>query len=884
MATQSAPLLAFNRGVISPLGLSRIDLQRLALAAELQTNWVPRVLGSMTLRPGFKFLGGTHNNAKARYFDAVFSHTDKVLLEFTDSIMRVWRDDAVVTRPVVTTVTTNGNFTSNVTGWTDADQTGAASSWQTGGYLALKGTDFSAAIRRQSITVSAANQNKLHALRIIVTLGRVYLRVGTTTGGQEYVTEQTLEAGIHSIAFTPTTAALEIQLSGRTLYETLVDSINFEAGGILTLPTPWTLAIMPAMRYEQSADVIWVASDRAIQQRRIEKRSNDSWSIILYQPEDGPYRSQNLLPRSIGSSATRGDVSLSADDDIFHASHVGAIFKLESGGQLVTAALTGDQQFSDYVKVTGVNADRDYVVKITGTWSGTIRLQRSIGEVGGWTSIKAYTANIAADNINDSLDNSIVYLRIGFELGDYTSGTATVSIQYDGGSITGVVRVTAFTDSQNVDGVVLKQLGGTAATMNWSEGAWSDYRGYPTSVALFDGRLSWQGLDNNTMSVSDAFASFDPDVEGDSGPIIRSIGSGPVDTINWTLPLQRLILGGGEAEHSVRSSSFDEPLTPTNYSVKPCSTLGSANVEAVIIDKTGIFVEKSGEAIFELSTANNNGDFDYSAEELTLLAPEITDSGVTRMAVQRRPDTRLHVVCEDGHAAILIRNQIENVRCWIRIAMYFNTDLIEDVVTLPGTKEDQVYYAVSLDGVRYLAKWATEAECVGGDLNKQADMFVEYSGSPVNSLSGLSHLEGREVVVWGDGKDLGSFTVSGGSISFGAATYSNLVAGVTYLGIFKSAKLATTTTITRKKIIDHIALNLVNTHYQGLKFGPSFEYLDSLPLVENGAKTDADTIWESYDQDSIEFPGEWNSDSRLCLLAQAPRPCTISAAIITITS
>jgi hypothetical protein len=53
MGKMTNALLAFNRGLQSRLGLARIDLERTALAAEVQTNWMPRSLGSMMLRPGW---------------------------------------------------------------------------------------------------------------------------------------------------------------------------------------------------------------------------------------------------------------------------------------------------------------------------------------------------------------------------------------------------------------------------------------------------------------------------------------------------------------------------------------------------------------------------------------------------------------------------------------------------------------------------------------------------------------------------------------------------------------------------------------------------------------------------------------------------------------
>ena len=47
MARGNAPLVVFNRGRLGRLGLARTDLDRSRLSAEIQTNFMPRVLGSM---------------------------------------------------------------------------------------------------------------------------------------------------------------------------------------------------------------------------------------------------------------------------------------------------------------------------------------------------------------------------------------------------------------------------------------------------------------------------------------------------------------------------------------------------------------------------------------------------------------------------------------------------------------------------------------------------------------------------------------------------------------------------------------------------------------------------------------------------------------------
>ena len=144
--------VAFNRGLLSPLGLGRIDLKRTALSAETQTNWIPRVLGSAMLRPGLANKGETTENKAAIHIPFIFSSTDKAVLEFTENKMRVRIDDVVLTRPSVSSAVTNGDFTTDITtGWTDSDESGAVSSWAAGS-LAMLGNSTGTAFCRQVTT------------------------------------------------------------------------------------------------------------------------------------------------------------------------------------------------------------------------------------------------------------------------------------------------------------------------------------------------------------------------------------------------------------------------------------------------------------------------------------------------------------------------------------------------------------------------------------------------------------------------------------------------------------------------------------------------------------------------------------------------------------
>lgn len=887
MPTARALLNSFNRGLISRLGIARTDLDRLAMSASIMDNWMPRVLGSMMLRPGWGFVDTNRNNAFTLRVPFVYSNTDTAKLEFSEQILRIRVGRNLISRVAVATAITNGTFNTDLTGWTDADDSGAVSQWQTGGYLALKGTGVNAARRRQQVTV-AGDGGKEHALRIVVTQGFVVLKVGTTAGGVDILGETTLGTGTHSIAFTPA-GTFWIELASLTQYTTLVDSCVIDTSGVFELPTPYLEADLQFLRYDQSGDVVYLTC-KGYRIYKIERRGPTTWSFVQYKPLDGPFRIINTTTITLQPSAINGDITLTASRDFFKTTHVGALFKIASTGQTVTVSATGDEQYSNPIRIAGVGASRQFAFAITGVWSGTVTIQQSVGEPGNWTNYLNYTAN-AGTNVNDGLDNQIVYYRIGTTA--YTSGTADASLTYSAGSISGIVEITGYTSPTSVSAIVLEALGNTDPSLLWYESEWSPFRGYPTAVHLYEGRNFFAGKGRLIGSASDGFETFDNDIEGDSAPIQKNIGSGAVDTINWLIGTQRLIIGGESKEYTARSSSFEEPLTPQNTNIKDPSTQGSAAVGAVKVDNIALFVQKSQKRLFQIDYTVDKDDF--RSDDLTKIIPEIGQSGIIRLAVQRQPDTRIHCVMNDGTVGVLIFDELENVKCWVTVS---TSGFVEDVIVLPGIEEDEVSYSVrrTINGntVRYLETWSLESECVGGELNKQGDSFFIYDGVPTTTITGLAHLEGRQVIVWGNGKDLtydpvtdttSLITVSEGQITL-PESVSKAMVGLPYEASFKSTKMAYAaqggTALTIEKIIHSIGVIMINTHARALKYGSALDDLDNMPLMEDFQAIDPNMIWEEYDKEAFEFQGEWKTDSRLCLKAFAPRPCNILACVVVV--
>jgi len=896
-------LYSFNRGLVSPIGLARTDQKRVGLSASDMENWIPRVLGSMSLRPGLEYIGATASNAEAKFEEFIFATDDTALIEFTDSAMRIWIDDAVLTRASVSTTITNGTFITNITGWTDGSDAGGAIAWDTGNYMKLTGNGTARAIGYQAVTTSS-DQSTEHGLKVVIGRGPVTFKVGTTLGDDDVVSETSLDTGSYSFGVTPNAATMYVQFSSTLAYKVLVQEVSIESAGAVSITSPYQDSDLDYIRTDQSADTVFVACV-GYQQRKIERRGvrpgARSWGISLYVVNDGPFLARNFSATTLTASATSGDITITASTPLFSASNVGGIFQMTNQVAGQTASIAAQNTFTTGLKITGSGTDRSITITLTGTWVATVVLQSS-PDNSTWADVPGYVwnGNVTGPYL-DGLDGQTMYYRAGVKTGAYTSGTVSTLVNFTSGALDGIVRITQKTSSTSVSAQVLRDIGSTTATAVWREGSWSDARGWPTAMLLQEGRLWWSGQNGLFGTISDSYFSMDEDVTGDAGPINRTIGSGPVDTINWFMGLQRIILGAQGAEFAVKSSAFDTPLTPTDFTIKASSTQGSSSVDPVRVDQRGMFVDRSGTKVFEV--VFDIQTYEYSANDLTAIVPELGVPGIVRMAVQRKPDTRIHCVRSDGTVMMAVIDKVEDVLAWIDITSTGAGGLIEDVVVLPGavgSTEDQVYYVVkrTINGatVRYLEKWAAETECRGtySDnplLNKQADAFYVYEGSSATMISGLDHLEGKAVIVWGDGVDLSpgvgvsqtTYTVTSGAITLTTGV-TTAVIGLPYSAPWQSAKLGiqaslAQSTLSQHKRINNLGLVAAWLHAKGIQYGADFDNLMDLPSIEGGTTVDTDTTREMYNEEPWIFPGVWSTDARLCIKAYAPRPATILAMV-----
>lgn len=355
----------------------------------------------------------------------------------------------------------------------------------------------------------------------------------------------------------------------------------------------------------------------------------------------------------------------------------------------------------------------------------------------------------------------------------------------------GYVKVTGYTDTTHVTATVEETLGGTTATTDWDEGAWSDVRGYPRTVTFYQNRLMFGGTSNSPQTV---WGSKSSDYENmtaganDADAIVYTIVSRQVNVIRWMAPTRSLVIGTSGGEFTM-SSGANGPITPSSVSVKSESTFGSSDVRPVQIGNSVLYVQRSGKKLRE---ARYNYDDDaYVSHDLTILSEHITGAGITNIAYQQEPDSLVWATRSDGWLIGLTYERPQEVVAWHK---HYLGGEIESIASIPADGYDEMWVVVkrTIDGSvkRYVeffdpGEWAGSSQFQWNSLN--TDSALTYSGAATSSVTGLDHLEGETVKVLVDGATHPDAVVTSGAITLNDS-YTEVEVGLGYTSTLQTIR------------------------------------------------------------------------------------------------
>ena len=235
----------------------------------------------------------------------------------------------------------------------------------------------------------------------------------------------------------------------------------------------------------------------------------------------------------------------------------------------------------------------------------------------------------------------------------------------------GYAKITAFTSVTVVTVEILKDMGSSSSSTDWSLGAFSDTTGHPSCVTFFEQRLVFAATLNNPQTVyfskSGDYENMDANVGGtiaDDDAIIYTIASNQVNAIRFMTATRTLIIGTAGGEFAVSGGGADNAITPTNILIKKQSNHGAANIDAISVGNATLFLQRARRKIRELAY---NFDVDgYVAPDMTILAEHITEGGLTQVAYQQEPNQIIYATREDGELVGLTYQREQQVTAWHR--------------------------------------------------------------------------------------------------------------------------------------------------------------------------------------------------------------------------
>lgn len=389
-----APLQSiFNSGEFSPLMYGRVDFAKYANALKISLNGVGLIQGGWTRRPGTMYTVETKDSTKlSRVMRFKYSNVQAYMLEWGDLYLRFIKDRGQIVAADITAVITNGDFPSNITGWTDKSSGGTPaaniSHDATNGRMSLDAVGGGTAHAEQQVTNALAVSHSLK-FEIIGEPGfSLKLRIGTTSTGSEIVADKVFEVGYHVHTFTATAADFYVQFLHSDARIVQLDNVSLIDNGPIEVDTPYTQAQVADIKRVQSVDTLYLAhaSHPAYKLLRF---GHTSWSLVEIAFTDGPYLTGNGTTTTFQSSATTGSATVTAssvtgvnDGQGFLSTDVGRLMRVKTsaanwGWGVITAVASTTKCTVRWEKPVGATTTTDNWR--LGMWSATTGYPGAVG-------------------------------------------------------------------------------------------------------------------------------------------------------------------------------------------------------------------------------------------------------------------------------------------------------------------------------------------------------------------------------------------------------------------------------------------------------------------------------------------------------------------------
>lgn len=315
----------------------------------------------------------------------------------------------------------------------------------------------------------------------------------------------------------------------------------------------------------------------------------------------------------------------------------------------------------------------------------------------------------------------------------WIGGTVT---QEDDSELQGFVKITAVESGTKATATVIETLSDTTATKRWGEGAWSDYRGYPSVIALYDGRLYYARTPHQPRNIYGskpyAYETFTPSVDNaDDGAInieLATNANGDGSDIKWMIGGSYLLCGTFGGEFIIRGTG-DGGITPTNISARQRTNWGGERIQPILAGTFVHFVQRNARKLRQFQYDYYYDS--YKSVDVSIFSEHFFESGIKQLAYVKNADSMLLLLNNDGDVVVLTLEQDQAIQAYSLLDFDGTVESIETIPSYNGNHDEiwlVIKRTINNQEVRYIERIQS---LITPDI--QEDCFYVHSGLQFNA-------------------------------------------------------------------------------------------------------------------------------------------------------
>jgi hypothetical protein len=349
-----------------------------------------------------------------------------------------------------------------------------------------------------------------------------------------------------------------------------------------------------------------------------------------------------------------------------------------------------------------------------------------------------------------------------------------------------------------------------------------------------------------------------------------------MNEIRHFIPLRDMLMLTSGAEFKIASGQNSGAVTPTSIRFDIQSYWGSSDVPPIVTGTSIIMAQNSGRVVRDLHYQLSEDG--YSGNDVSILAEHLFTSPVRDWAFQQSPFSAVWTCLENGKLLTLTYMREQEIWAW---SEHESSGAKFRSVSVIREGDADATYFLAKRGDRFFVEYQVRRDF--GDRLDEAffvDCGLQYSGKPIQRVTGMEHLAGQKISVLADGSVINGVSVGDDGSFVLPVPASSISAGLPYTMLLETVdpelQSDAGSVAGEKKNIVRVVLDVREA--KGLRVGPTDDMLIAVkpePPAVYGKPSELFT-----GEVAISLAGKHRTECSIVITQEDPLPATVLAATL----